>query len=106
MKGCPPAGFTQARRTTGRRAGLRRRPYEEGEPRGARKTGGWGPAPVRKLRPYSGHVLGGAAVRWWRAVGGVGGAPVGGELVAEPGALAAGVLAGADGGALDGFGQG
>ena len=38
--------------------------------------------------------------------GGVGGAPDGGELVAEPGALAAGVLAGADGGALDGFGEG
>ena len=38
--------------------------------------------------------------------GGVGGMPDGGELVAEPGALAAGVLAGADGGALDGFGKG
>ena len=38
--------------------------------------------------------------------GGVGWAPGGGELVAEPGALAAGVLAGADGGALDGFGEG
>ena len=38
--------------------------------------------------------------------GGVGGMPDGGELVAEPGALAAGVLAGADGGALDGFRKG
>ena len=36
---------------------------------------------------------------------GVGWVPVGGELVAEPGALAAGVLAGADGGAFDGLGQ-
>ena len=32
--------------------------------------------------------------------------PGGLELVAEPGALAAGVLAGADGGALDGLGEG
>ena len=38
--------------------------------------------------------------------GGFGWVPVGGELVAEPGALAAGVLAGAGGGALDGFGEG
>lgn len=38
--------------------------------------------------------------------GGFGWAPVGGELVAEPGALAAGVLAGADGGAFDGLRQG
>ena len=60
--------------------------------------GGAGKAPVRN-RPL--HELGGEVVE-----GGVGGMPDGGELVAEPGALAAGVLAGADGGALDGFGQG
>ena len=57
----------------------------------------------------SGQVLGrggGGEVVEGGLEGGVGRMPGRWELVAEPGALAAGVLAGADGGALDGFGQG
>ena len=63
-----------------------------------RKTGGSETPPLRRA--------GGGEVVEGGFEGGVGGMPDGGELVVEPGALAAGVLAGADGGALDGFGKG